>query len=336
MNAPSTDWKEAKAPNEDSTFERLANELGALQRKRAQASIARRGLHAKSNVATRGTFEVLADVPAHAKVGLFATPATYQAVIRFSNGTGAVQEDKKPDVRGIGVKLLGVGGKKIIPGMEQAPTQDFLAILSSAVPFRTPEEFVWVVLNATNPLTFLPKALFHLGFGRAGKLLGQLQKGLGQPIHSLANNHYFSALPIRFGAYAAKYCFEPLDAQGDGNPADLGAELADRLDRGPVRWAFKVQFYVDEQSTPIEDPTVDWRSQWVQLGILTVAQQSIRAERGQKFAQWAEGLSFDPWHAQEEFRPLGAMMRARGPAYRVSNQVRGAAAEPAEIPADLR
>jgi hypothetical protein len=63
--------------------------------------------------------------------------------------------------------------------------------------------------------------------------------------------------------------------------------------------------------------------------------QKINSERGQKLNQWVDGLSFDPWHAQALFRPLGAMMRARAPAYRISNQVRGAAPEPSAIPAEL-
>ena len=45
-------------------------------------------------------------------------------------------------------------------------------------------------------------------------------------------------------------------------------------------------------------------------------------------AELVERLSFDPWHAQAELRPLGSMMRARNPAYRLSTQERGAAREP--------
>jgi hypothetical protein len=41
-------------------------------------------------------------------------------------------------------------------------------------------------------------------------------------------------------------------------------------------------------------------------------------------------MSFDPWHALEAHRPLGAMMRARNHAYRVSTKERQAAAEPEE------
>jgi len=37
-------------------------------------------------------------------------------------------------VRGLAVKVLGVPGKKLIPGLEAAPTQDFLAIHSIGIP----------------------------------------------------------------------------------------------------------------------------------------------------------------------------------------------------------
>jgi hypothetical protein len=45
-------------------------------------------------------------------------------------------------------------------------------------------------------------------------------------------------------------------------------------------------------------------------------------------AQLIESFSFDPWHALEEFRPLGNMMRARNAAYRLSTIERKAAPEP--------
>jgi hypothetical protein len=48
----------------------------------------------------------------------------------------------------------------------------------------------------------------------------------------------------------------------------------------------------------------------------------------QKLSDYVETLSFDPWHALVEHRPLGDMMRARNVAYRVSTQARKAAAEP--------
>jgi hypothetical protein len=330
---PSKDWKEVVAPDEAAVFERLAQDLAGVQ-----ANVARRvgspqrGLHAKSNVNLRAEFEVLAGLPEHARVGLFSEAKKYDAVVRFSNGGPAPQSDKKPDVRGLAVKVLGVGGKKLIPGMESAPTQDFLAILTASQPFRTPEDFVWFVVNARKPATLLPKALFRLGPGRTISLLSRLKKGLGAPLTPLHTNRYYSALPIRFGAYAVKYSFAPLDADSATAEEDLGAALGKLLETRPLRWELQVQFFTDEQATPLEDSTRDWTGPWTPVARLTLPQQSVNSDAGKKLSAWAEQLSFDPWHAQEEFRPLGSMMRARNAAYRVSTQARKAAGEPSALP----
>jgi hypothetical protein len=50
-----------------------------------------------------------------------------------------------------------------------------------------------------------------------------------------------------------------------------------------------------------------------------------------KLEEQIDRMSFDPWHAVEELRPLGAMMRARATAYRESVLERQAAPEPDEV-----
>ena len=107
--------------------------------------------------------------------------------------------------------------------------------------------------------------------------------------------------------------------------------MADRLRVGPVTYDFQVQFFVDETRTPIEDGAVEWKESdapFVTIARLTLPVQDPTSERGRKLAETIEGLSFDPWHALEELRPLGNLMRARNPAYRVSTGERKAAREP--------
>ena len=116
------------------------------------------------------------------RVGLFASAKKYDAVVRFSNGGPTALADKKPDVRGLAVKLIGVGGKKIIPGMQDCVTQDFLAILSQSVPFPSAEAFVWFVLAARSPLTLVPKAFMKFGIGKTISILKTLQASLGAPL----------------------------------------------------------------------------------------------------------------------------------------------------------
>lgn len=335
---PSTDWQEDIAADEGERFLRHAQALRELQRRHATNGKAQRGLHAKPNAGLLAEFTVLPDLPPHAQVGIFAQPGTFRAYARFSNGSGHRQSDRKGDVRGIALKVLGVGGRKLIPGLEDAKTQDFLLIRSSAVPFRHADEFVALVLAAENPALLLPRLVMALGLRRTMQILPKMIKGMGEPMRPLAKTRYFSALPVRWGQHAARYALTPHDdPQGTAPPAQaktaehLREELAQRLRQGPVTYDFRVQFYCDAARTPIEDASVDWLetdAPYVTVARVVLPQQDVADERGQRLSEFVEGLSFDPWHAPVEFRPLGNVMRARNLAYRESTQERGAAGEP--------
>ena len=334
--SPSTEWKETIPADEPARLEALAQRLRELQRKHAEDGRPLRALHAKGNAGVAATFTVPSELPEHARVGLFARPATFEAYVRFSNGAGRRQHDAKGDVRGMAVKLLGVPGKKLIPGLEDATTQDFLLIRTPSTPFRDADEFVWLVAAAERPALLLPRAIARFGVGRAFRLLQQLARGLSAPMTSVATTRYFSALPIRFGAYAVRYALEPTSAAEPPaplrrSPDQLRDELAARLARGPVEYDFRVQFFVDEARTPIEDASRDWDERdapYLTVGRLTLPAQELDSARGRELAALIETLSFDPWHALEELRPLGNMMRARNHAYRLSTELRGAAREP--------
>ena len=335
--SPATDWKEIIPEGEPARLERHAEDLLALQRRRAGGRKALRGLHAKGNAGLEAELTVLPDLPEQLRVGLFAAPATYRSYVRFSNGSGLIQDDKKGDIRGVALKVVGVDGKKIIPGMEDAKTQDFLLIRSPATPFRNADDFVGFVLAAESRALLLPRAVKLFGFGGTLRLLRRLAQGLGAPTMSLATTRYYSALPIRYGAFAAKYALRPHGAAtpaGDakkGSADHLGEELAAALRQGPVTYDFQVQLYTDEARTPIEDASVEWReedSPFATVARLTLLKQDISSARGRRVAELVEGFSFDPWHALTELRPIGNMMRARNSAYRLSTKERAAAPEP--------
>jgi hypothetical protein len=87
---------------------------------------------------------------------------------------------------------------------------------------------------------------------------------------------------------------------------------------------------VDEVRTPIEDPTVEWAERdapWVALARLAIPAQATESRAGRTLAAYVERLSFDPWHALVEHRPLGVVMRARAVAYRQAAIARGALSE---------
>ncbi|MBL8934619.1 MAG: hypothetical protein JNM69_08695 [Archangium sp.] len=330
---PRTDWKEAVAPNERESFDLLASQLRDIQREKAKGhGSTSRALHAKPHVGLKAELTVRDGLPEWARVGIFATPGTFKAWLRLSNGGTMHQSDKAPDVRGIALKVTGVPGKKLIPGMEDAPTQDFLAILTQTMPFKTPEAFVGVVRAANGPkLLALSRILGTLGFSAFG-ILGQLQKGMAVKHASLVDNTFYSVLPIRWGATAVKYSLLPVKVPPLTGPVSEDSRFADdataRVKAAPLTWTLRVQPFEDEATTPIEDPTVQWNTPWTELGDVTVPVQDPSSDSGKKLTALVDTFSFDPWHAPEEFRPLGAMMRARSHAYRDSTIERKAAKEP--------
>ena len=333
---PATAWKENFAPDENPRFEALAEVLHALQTKHGRGAKASRALHAKPHVGARAELVVLGDLPAEVRAGLFAQPGTYRAYVRYSNGAGQRQGDHKPDVRGLAVKVVGVPGRKLIPGLENARTQDFLAIQSPSTPFVGPEEFVAFAQAGVEPWR-LPALMARCGLFHTIGALKQFLGAVSVPVPSLATLTFHSALPVAWGAYAAKYRFEPESREATAtvtrDPERLGTELATRLRAGAVAYTLRVQLFRNEALTPIEDASRVWSdgdAPPVTVGHLIVDQQDVSSDAGRALAERISAMSFDPWHALEAHRPLGAMMRARNHAYRVSTKERQAAAEPEE------
>lgn len=332
----STDWKERIPSGEAEHLERLAAVLHDLQRRRAAGQPADRALHAKGNAGLSAELRVIADVPEPLRVGIFAKEATYRAYARYSNGSGTRGHDKKDDVRGLAFKVLGVPGKKLIPGLEDATTQDFLLIRSATTPTTTAAEFVALVRAAESPALLPFKLAGELGIVRTFRILSAALPGLRAPLMPLASTTYYSVLPIRWGEHAVKLSLAPHDtppaaAPKRGSANGLADELALRLGARAVVYDLRAQLFVDEGSTPIEDPTVEWKEAVAppqKIAELVLHEQDPSSERGTKLSAFVEKLSFDPWHAPVEFRPLGELMRARNAAYRLSTIERKAAGEP--------
>jgi len=321
--SPSKDWKETVPPGEAEEFERYATILADLQRARGGKH---RALHAKQHAGLRASFEVL-ELSERLRVAIFSAPKTYDAFVRFSNGSSRVERDDKPDVRALAIKVLGVPGKKLIPGMEDEPTQDFLLINAPSLAFRNVAEFIAFAQVADSP-ALLPFRLFgKLGFGAFGlisRLLSSAKKTT-----SLATEKYFSVAPIRFGELAARLSLEPAQSDAPEKASVLADELAARLAKGPLAWTLRAQLFVSDDATPIEDTSRPWSE--ADAPPVPIAKLTIPSQDPKALFDRVESLAFDPWHACEELRPLGAAMRARSPAYRESQKQRGAAKEPRSI-----
>jgi hypothetical protein len=99
------------------------------------------------------------------------------------------------------------------------------------------------------------------------------------------------------------------------------ADVVTRLAKGPLRWDLQLQFFVDEATTPIEDPTVLWPEDAAPF--VTVARVEAPAqEPDEALSKAVETGAFDPWQALAAHRPLGEIMRARKAAYFASQTER--------------
>jgi hypothetical protein len=325
---------ETIAPDETERFQGFADELAAIQQKRADPSgKLRRTLHVKQHVGAVG--ELVVRATETARFGVFASAGkTWPVYARFSNGSSRHQPDGAPDVRGLAIKLVGVPGSKLIKGLEAEETQDFLFIDTPVLPFRTPDEFLQFVRAAKDgPAKLLPRLIGSFGLTRAlGILWGAIA---GEKARSFATHTFHTAAPIAFGSSAAKLALVPVpnDAPAPASSGDdtLSQDLKARLKRGPLSWALRAQLFVDQAATPIEDTHAPWSGPWVELATLTLPQQDVETPRGREISELVSELSFDPWHAIEEHRPLGAIMRARATAYGASVIARKAAPEPKSV-----
>lgn len=326
----SKDWKEVVPPGEDAAFEKIGAELAEMAGARDGGTAKHRALHPKGHLGARATLVVKGDLPEPARHGLFAKPGTYRAFVRFSNGAGRFQHDREPDLRGIAVKVLGVEGPKVLG---DARTQDLLMIDVDKLAFRSVDEFVAVVRAGKNPKTLPQTLIRELGFFSAIGLVTRLVRMAKGKRGTLLDLTYNTCAPVAFGPYAARLSLTPTHAHDAGARAGadrdyLRADARTRHGKGELGFELRAQFFTSEEKTPIERSDVAWSAPWVTLGTLTLEPASADATRRDALDALVDRMSFDPWHALVEHRPLGAVMRARKAAYFASTQARKAAAEP--------
>jgi hypothetical protein len=184
---PATDWKEQIAPDEAKRFAGYARHFAAIQARKSKKYGTGRALHRKQITAARGSLQVLDDLPAFARHGLFAKPATFEAQVRLSNGGLDRAPDRTPDIRGFAIRVLGVEGDSAL-GNGPARSQDFTLINQEAFAFPKSDEFVDFVVAAAGGGGSLLKFLFkrYGVFGGPLRML-KLIKSVGRPFGRLCH-----------------------------------------------------------------------------------------------------------------------------------------------------
>lgn len=306
-------------PGEEIAIKTLAGIQHALQTS-SEIAKAHRGQHPKNHGAVWARFEVSDDVPNRLKKGLFKNAADYNCVIRFSNG--AEQEDNKQDVHGMAIKVI----KSKYGNPQQTETQDFL-LADNPVFFAKNVEhllgFLSEMKTANGDKQLERQIAVKLALSTHPALRGFRKHLKTSPLQAT----YWSQTPYQLGHTAVKYKVVPREDNFypvpiPGTPANaLREAMVQRLtqQRRPAVFDFFVQEYTDALTTPIEDPTVEWPSPPIKMATITIYPQKFDSKQQMEFC---ENLTFTPWRAAKEHRPLGGINRARQAIYEASSKLR--------------
>ena len=256
-------------------------------------------------------FTVPDGLPPELRIGLFAQPKTYRARIRFANATS--QSDRERDVRGMSIKVSGVSSDNLTPGQAN---QDF--ILNSHAVMMVGGTRAFLDLLKAVEAGGGKEALFFLSHPHAAAV------ALASRQHATSHLEipYWSTTPYLFGpGRAVKYIARPISTRATPLPNPLTddylrARLTDHLAREDARFDFLIQFQTDSRKMPIEDASVEWRehaSPYRPVARIRIPPQRLDSPEG---AAFCEQMSFNPWHALADHRPLGNFNRARRDIYR--------------------
>lgn len=284
-------------------------------------SPALRPVFLKPHGVARAMFTVRPDLPDELRVGVFAG-TSYPAWVRFSSDT----QPTLPDLRstcGIGIKLFGVPGEKLLAPDTEATTHDFLLQNHDVFFVDTAKDFCEFTHAGVVEGDYGPYLAAH---PTTSRILDEMQ----HVVPSVLGTDYWSGLPYAFGeGRHVKYKLAPAGAAGDPVPglsADdrdyLHHDLRARLLERAATFHFLVQFAVDDDATPLDRATVRWEeraSEPVHVATLTIPRQDVGAP-GQ--AAYGENLAYNPWHALAEHRPAGSIADARRVVYQAAADLR--------------
>lgn len=277
-------------------------------------ALQRRQVHAKINGCVKAEFIVSPDLPDDLKVGLFKEAKSYPAWIRFSNGNTRIIKDAKKDFRGFAIKVMNVPGRKLDLNHPDITSHDFIMMNNKTFFVRDIHEFAKILFIVTTPHTLasFPRK-FAIGISNIPFLI-RATKAKAKIKHP-AEVPYFSTTAYRFGdeSRAVKYGIFPSadnkllypDLKSDNF---LHVNMTATVKEHPLVYDFCVQFQTDPQKMPIEDPSVEWTSEFIKLATIRIPTQAIDTKEREEMG---ENLSFNTWHALPEHRPLGVMNRVR-------------------------
>lgn len=316
---------ESLYPNEAATAKQIADTIEMSIRKEYVTDIALRDAHPKAHGCVRAEFKINETLPPLLAQGVFIPGKTYQAWIRFSNGSSnAKQADIKKDARGMAIKFLDVSGKNLSD--ENSSTQDFIMINHPVFFANDPARYL-SFMQDINSDKFLKKLHIPFALGAKGTWIALNSRNkISNPLQT----RYWSMVPYQLGLgdhrqavkYSARACstiVSPIPARP--NRDFLREALRTSLQESDACMEFLVQPRTST-SMSVEDSMTEWKEDqapFYEVATIHISKQVFDTPEQNKFC---ENLSFTPWHALVEHKPLGGINRMRKIIYEQISRVR--------------
>jgi hypothetical protein len=314
--------EEKPLQDEESLVQAIITDMTAYMNDHYQPGTYERGGNTKTHGVVRAEFVVRDDLPARFRQGVFAEPRSFAAWVRFGGPGPALPPDiEDVGVLSIGIKLMGVAGPKLLE--DEKFTQDFTGI--STPIFTTPD------VRANAKLQALSRKGLPIFYFISYPLDGAFQALWARTQTSPLETQYWGCVPYLLGPnHAMQYTVRPRTSKRTAikglpfRPSDnyLRENMAARLSQEDVEMDFLIQLQTDAHRMPIENASVRWPeklSPYVPAALLRITKQRFDSPAQLAFAHQ---LSFNPWHALPEHRPLGNQNRARYRIYQELSRLR--------------
>lgn len=316
-------WEEAylggSPEAEARLFRQMASDITGVQdrwRARTGTPRASRPFHAKTLAAvTNAELQIRPDIAADLRVGPLQPGANYPATVRFSNAHASIRSDRKPDLRGVAIRLH-----------VDDTRQDLLLTNAPASHARDARQFMAAAnASALGGVRGVVALLRALGVREALRMAVVVASGQSRPVHSLSSESFWSRAAIAVGPVAVRLKLQPEGKTEQRRlatgPDHLSHDFARRLRRNDIVFVLHAQRYVDAVRTPIEDGAARWHERdapFEPLARLTIPRQDLESAQAKTTTQAVEELAFTPWNTTEGLRPLGNLNRVRDPVYAAS------------------
>jgi len=316
-------------PDEDESLDKIIDLMADQMRGRFKPGGYERGGNTKTHGVLKATVTIREDIPEYCRKGVFATPRSYPAYVRYAGpGPNVPADIQDVGFLSMSVKLMGVPGKKLMD--EEKFTQDFITT-SGGPTFVTPNTRENVKLQYWS---LLDMTLYYFLNPKDPHLLDMLMNALwNETQYNPLGRRYWSCTPYLLGeGQAVMYSLVPktkeVYSKIPGLPFGkvpfnyLRENMIKTLNEKEVEFDLMIQLQTDPHLMPIEDSSVRWPeklSPFIPVATVHIPKQHFESEA---LIEFTKRLKMNPWHCLEEHKPLGNLNRARFKLYYTLSQFR--------------